>query len=492
MQQTQVDGVPVFWRQGPEPLTATLAFLVGRRDESFVQGGITHLVEHLVMRALGKSHLDTNASVDLGGTFFTATGRPAAVGAFIENVCRTLADLPVEALAVERDILMREGGTVSHPLDCVALGERYGARDAGLAAFGEPALAGLGPGELRAWAARYFVVENAALGLTGPPPEGLRLPLPTGVRNKRVAVTPRDLPWPGWTEGPDGVAVAFEATFSTALMAGLRIALDRATDEIRHGRGHAYELDFVGRSIDPSTERSHVTFWADAAPRQAADVANALLEVLGALAADGPTADELTHDRDGMLAAHEDPRAVEGAVMSRAASHLAGREHLTEEQELVEHRELTPAAVAAALAPVATSALVLLPDGVAFDRPGFTYLPASAIPALHGRRLRRRLGSGAPRGAELVLADEGLTLSLRKGPTTSSMTVRWDDVVGVGTDDGMLVVQGGDGGAILVRAGDWRGGEAAVAAVREHVVPELFFVEPPDEESAVPGARRDR
>ncbi len=158
----------------------------------------------------------------------------------------------------------------------------------------------------------------------------------------------------------------------------------------------------------------------------------------------------------------------------------------------MEHRELTPAAVAAALAPGAASALVLLPDGVELDRPGFTDLPTSAGPALDGRRLRRRLGSGAPRGAELVLADEGLTLLFGKGPTTASITVRWDDVVGVGTDDDVLVVQGGDGGAIPVRAGDWRGGEAAVAAVREHVVPELFFVEPPDEESAVPGARRDR
>src|SRR3712207_7403538 len=50
-----IDGIPVFVADGPPPLAAGLVFGVGRRDEDFVHGGITHLVEHLAMGALGRT-----------------------------------------------------------------------------------------------------------------------------------------------------------------------------------------------------------------------------------------------------------------------------------------------------------------------------------------------------------------------------------------------------------------------------------------------------
>jgi hypothetical protein len=75
MQRFTVDGVPVFVASGPEPFSAGLVFGVGRRDESFVKGGLTHLVEHLVMRAIGRTSLDCNASMEIDVTEFAATGR---------------------------------------------------------------------------------------------------------------------------------------------------------------------------------------------------------------------------------------------------------------------------------------------------------------------------------------------------------------------------------------------------------------------------------
>ncbi|WP_324273994.1 hypothetical protein [Blastococcus brunescens] len=180
MLETSIDGVPVFFAEGPPPFTAGLVFGVGRRDETFVSGGVTHLVEHLAMRAVGRTTIESNASVDLTATEFVASGSPDRVVAFLRAVCLALADLSTEQLAVEADVLRAEGGTVAAPPVALLLGELFGASGAGLAGAREPALRSLDAATVRDWAGRYFVRGNAALWLSGPVPEGLELPLADG------------------------------------------------------------------------------------------------------------------------------------------------------------------------------------------------------------------------------------------------------------------------------------------------------------------------
>ena len=79
MQRIEIDGVPAFTAPGPERITAVLSFGVGLRDEAFAAVGVTHLIEHLVMGTLPKSHLRCNAMVTVDVTAFYATGRPEAV-----------------------------------------------------------------------------------------------------------------------------------------------------------------------------------------------------------------------------------------------------------------------------------------------------------------------------------------------------------------------------------------------------------------------------
>lgn len=113
MNRTDVDGVPVLWQDAPAPLSACLVFGVGARHETFRTVGVTHLVEHLVMATLPKSHLDSNAHVDLGSTIFQATGRPEAVVEFISAVCAAIGDLPLSRLATEAGVLEAEGASGS-------------------------------------------------------------------------------------------------------------------------------------------------------------------------------------------------------------------------------------------------------------------------------------------------------------------------------------------------------------------------------------------
>ena len=48
----EVDGVPVLWALRGECYTGSLTCAVGRSDETFIHGGITHLVERLAMSAV--------------------------------------------------------------------------------------------------------------------------------------------------------------------------------------------------------------------------------------------------------------------------------------------------------------------------------------------------------------------------------------------------------------------------------------------------------
>jgi hypothetical protein len=101
VQRIEIAGVPVFTAPGPDRVTAALMFGVGLRDETYATLGVTHLIEHLVMGALPKSHLDCNATVDVESTMFYATGKPEAVATFLTRVCEALSDLPTDRMALE-------------------------------------------------------------------------------------------------------------------------------------------------------------------------------------------------------------------------------------------------------------------------------------------------------------------------------------------------------------------------------------------------------
>ena len=481
MQRVDVDGVPVFWRQGPEPLSATLLFRVGRRDETFVGGGITHLVEHLVMRDFGRTHLDCNASVDLGTTAFTATGRHEAVKGFLESVCQSLRDLPVEGLEVEKSVLKREGGSAAHPLECAALLARFGGRDLGLAGLVEPALDALTGDDVRRWAGKYFVTENAALALTGPPPPGLSLDLPSGTRNHRKPPAQRPIPLPGWTNGPPGAAVAFLGRYSAALKAGTGLALDRITDELRHGRGEAYDVDYYVTGVDPDAELTHVTFVADPEDKRAGSVANQIVDILDKIAEDGPTPEELAHDHAGMVEAFADPRSIDSEVYSFASAHLADKPLESNEVLLEQHLRLTPADVAQALAPVQATILAIVPEDVEFVRPRFRIVPPSCGDPVDGRVHKRRpFGSWAPPGSRLRVGDQGVSIVHADGVHG---TARWVDVDGVGLDaEGIYSVQSSEGTCVPLRAGDWLGGGDIIKLLQAKVPAELFFREDSDDE----------
>ena len=465
VQRAVVDGVPVFWQQGPEPLTAGLVFDVGRRDEGFAEGGVTHLVEHLVMGSLPKSHLDRNACVSPSSTEFFATGRPEQVADFLRQVCEALSDLPTDRLAHEARVLLAEeerrgGDLVGHLLMV-----RYGARGLGLQGMVEPALGDITAEQVRAHAERWFVREGAALWLTGPPPAGLTLPLRSGARPVRPEQPRLPLPLPAQVRypGPDP-ALSFEVDGEDdVVLTGLRVLLDRLTERLRHEGGHSYDVDFDTQAVGGTL--THVTFVADAPPKEVDAVLQGLWSELHRLADEGPTEEELDHDLEGMRERFADPRSVEGLVGAAAGRHFYDLPVLGGEERLAARASLRPADVVEVLRPALSTVLVLVPDSAPEVLADVPELPDGTPDRLTGREWKRRFRSDMPRGARLVTSAEGLTL-LAHG---RQLTVRYDDCVAVGVGEvghAHLEVVGGHALTVPVCEEDWKDGALLVEEVR--------------------------
>ncbi|MFN3215194.1 MAG: insulinase family protein [Acidimicrobiales bacterium] len=477
MHRQDIDGVAVLWADRGEPYTGSLTFGVGRRDETFVTGGITHLVEHLAMSALAPSHLDRNASVDDGVTRFTATGKPEAVGQFLSEVASVLADLPTDRLALEASILEVEGPGLVDPTTAVSLARRYGARGVGLVGFVDAAVGAISAADVRAHAARYFVADNAVAWFTGPPPEGLTLPLPRGELNLPVRPESMGPSGPGVVVlDQPGVGLSFEAPESEAVLTGCRILLSRLTEELRTRRGLSYHLGLWTSRLD--LDHWHVSITADCRPGDAVTVAAEMYDGLRRLAESGPTDDELAHDLDGMRSVFDDPRSAADELDMAAGRMLQRGQPLTHDELLAEHLDLTGETVAAALKAVLDDVVVAVPvDTDPSGVPLPVLEPPRAAPA-DGQTFARRLtGSKAPFGARLVVGGDGV--SLRMGPET--ITVRYGDLVGCGRAPGAALLVAADGTSLVVHESDWRKGSAALASIDAAVPASLVFPARPDQ-----------
>ena len=176
--RSEIDGIPVRAAPASGQVRAGLVFRVGRADEAPARAGLTHLVEHLVLRA---------AAAPAGGcggvspvvTAFTARGTAIEVTAHLNAVAAALrGDLTPHLAAAKSDV---EDRAPSIP-DSVAT-VRYGVRGHGLAGLPEWGVHAVTADDVRRWVATYFTRDNAVLWTAGElPRHALRLELPSGSR----------------------------------------------------------------------------------------------------------------------------------------------------------------------------------------------------------------------------------------------------------------------------------------------------------------------
>lgn len=468
---TEVDGVPVVFAAGPPPLTAALLFRVGRADEAPPSAGISHAVEHLTLSTLGKVMYGYNGHVEPLFTVFHASGRPDELTEFLDRVCRTLGNLPLDRFDHEIRVLRTEahGRDGGGGLIGMHLVNRYGAKGLGMLAFSENGLFRLAEDDVAAHAASAFTAGNAALWISGPVPDGLRLPLPAGERRPlpRAAVIEPSLPafMQLWNSP---LSISYTRARSEAGFSLDALLTARLWSRMRDTEGLSYSVQSWTELADPTTMVS--VLWADALPDNAERAAAALVGAFEEMAADGPTAAELAEHIERGRRAWNDPLGIPGRL-DRIARRLAVGDIADDEQLLARLEAVDAEAVRSqAEAAIATALVVLPPDAeVPSDR--FGPLIVASPSAVTGKRFSACDPALYDRPLPPVLTVGGEGITYERGDGTL-ITVYWRSCALVERyDNGARVVVGDDAVRIDVLPWQWRQSDRLLAAIDKAVDP---------------------
>lgn len=486
--RSEIDGVPVFWvdRPASSRLSAQLVVGVGQADEPFLQGQITHLLEHLVMRRFADATYDTNAAVGMGVTTFEVESRPDTVVGHLRRLCEAVCavadgELDPGDVEAERTVLRAEADGGAGPGLALTLPAAAWFGRTGVGLVGESTLgaAGADAVDLADWCRRWFVRANAALVLDGPPPLGLTLPLPDGGRPTRPTPRARRLNTPAWTPGPPGFQVSFRAQRSIAVEVLIEALHVRWTRLLRHDKGFVYDIAVV--VVGLAGPDIIVSIAADAPPDRSDRIIEALRTDLDTLRRSGFTDEQVQAAKERLAEQADDPDWLTHLAFDHAVQSLGG----AVATPVVDARSaagVTGSDVDAAWQ-AARSTLIVATDG---PLPDFPPLIRDDTPQVSGRRwVRARRGSFVIDGSEAISGPDGV--SLRWGPDDDDdwRTVRYDEVVALGIDrlapqDAVLVLFGSSGALIGVRARDWRDGDQLVREILLAVPAHLHVYLPED------------
>ncbi|HEV2889402.1 MAG TPA: hypothetical protein VGX28_03425 [Frankiaceae bacterium] len=457
---TEVDGVPVVWAPGDGPLRAALSFRTGTADETAPIRGISHLTEHLVLHGLHEHRFDHNGFVDLTRTVFHCDGSPEEVVRFLGHVCGRLSGgLPTERLEVERRVLRAEEAERGRSAGEVLMAKRFGVRQYGLCDAPELGVDWLDERTLAWWTGHRYGRANAILWLTGPPPEGLRLPLGDAPHHLPPPVQPLPRATPAWfvREGDDVVALSALLPAAEAGRAASVYLLEELNRRLRFEAGLTYGVKGDVRRLDGATY--HLVVSAGV-PEKHARLRDELVATIERLATEGITEETA---RPFLLRVSERETQAHDVLDLLAIEHLCGLPRRTVAEAEAAVRDVDPASMTAAFRAIANSAIYLLPKGLDLPSGRYTMLPRWSTVQVAGDLWRPvPLADGTSYEQSLVIGPDGVTMTVADG----TVTVRWADAVAVlWWRDGARVVVGADGFQVAVMPDEWFDGAGAVARI---------------------------
>jgi hypothetical protein len=472
VQRTEIDGVPVFYVDTPGPMTGALTFRVGQGDETLIGRGITHVIEHLALAPVVAEHRASNGRVAMTITLFEAEGEPEELGGFFTHAARSLSELDYDRLETERRVLRTEDRRRGGSLGALAHGLRFGPAGYGLVDFPELGLFGATPETIEAWRTRWFTRGNAALWLSGPPPDNLDLSaLPEGELIPPPRPEPLPYKLPAWYPAADSyIAVSLLAPRGNALWMAGGILQERLYERLRSSEGRSYEVS-VG--YDPMTAHdASLLIVVDTLPEEAESVRDALSVELHKFARSGATEEELAEVMRLRERAGRDPRAPIGAAEHHALETLFGGTPIPRDQLDRDLAALTGDEVGAALREALGSALWLVPSAIGVYDRRVRPLPNLAENAVEGRAFPRPRGVPDDlEGDVLVVGADGVSVTDAEGGSTTVLAAHCRALQVY--DDGARLLWASDSVRLFVHPAVWEDGEEAIAAIDALVDAEL-------------------
>ena len=279
------NGIPVIWCDIDVPLTGTLTFGVGMRDEPAHLAGITHLAEHLIFRAMGDITPLHDGVTSSGTVAFSATGTPDEVAGFLNKLAEVILSpsLTEQDIQRERQVIEAESPERFGP-SAGLLTFRYGLEGVGKSHAGVPTIASISVDEVQGWIGEWFVSGNARLGFTSQPPPGLEVRLPEGQvpphrGERRILSAPTLVP--SYKSG-----VALSLLVDEHLSPFLRDALDaELITALRTTSGLIYSIESETTPTEPGIDQIDLVL--DPLEEEVAEVVERAVAVIRRVAHDG-------------------------------------------------------------------------------------------------------------------------------------------------------------------------------------------------------------
>lgn len=152
-------GIPSYSVDRGGIFTGSLLFGVGFRNEPVTLAGITHLVEHAVLRMVQPVTLWHGGAVQMDSVEFYACGDADAVAGYLNAIAGAVSGFTAvgeEELALEKSIMEAENPQGFSTVSSGLLTCRFGTNGQGAGHFGSPTITGISRAEAIEWAQRWL------------------------------------------------------------------------------------------------------------------------------------------------------------------------------------------------------------------------------------------------------------------------------------------------------------------------------------------------
>ncbi|MBK4349042.1 insulinase family protein [Lacisediminihabitans changchengi] len=361
--RSYLNGVQIYQADLPGVCCGTLVFGVGKRNEPATLSGITHLLEHLLLRLIEPISIEHSAVVGDNSLTVYASGSANEVGQFFSDFTRAvgrLGEITEQDLKFEKRIIRIEHPSTFDEPSAGLLTYRYGLHGVGMATFGAPSTVDMSRQEVIDWAARWLRAENASMAFSQTLPITLDLSLPRGPvaraeQPKALLATPALV-----ASAKDGVALSLLVPRDDADL--LQIALQHELFmSLRHRRGLIYDVGTWTTPVDG--ELSELVFVLDPEDKHIDTTVRVVSDTVREIAATGFGAAATESARIHGRAQAQRTFASLNYLDRLAEDGLHGWSTRSPEQSFEEAAEVTSERLTGVLIGSAASAIIAFNDG---------------------------------------------------------------------------------------------------------------------------------
>lgn len=349
--------------------TGTLTFGVGMRDESPTMAGITHLLEHAVLRLVQPALLIHGGIVKEDSVEFFASGTDDEVAHFLNEIARAISSISAlteEQLRLEKQIIEAENPRAFRNASSGLLSYRFGLRGIGITAFGAPTMGSLNRDEVVEWGQRWLTMENAALSFTGAVPRSLDVSLPSGPRIAHAPL-PSAVTTPRLVHSSKaGVALSILLPADQIDCLGAALTYELRA-RLRHPDGLIYDVDVLTTRLD--SDSCQLDLVLDPTESNVAAALRASVDLIRDLSEQGFSANAVESARSAVTSAVGWDRASGSVYLdSLAIDGLLDRVTLTHSELLNTAESLTSAQLTQILIASLPSLIVAVQHGAGLPK----------------------------------------------------------------------------------------------------------------------------